>query len=218
MGKNPDDPKQTSTEIRFWNNGGPHHTWKRGLTWYKSLFSGECAGEKCANYIESPKAMAKLHKHAPDTKLVLCVRNPVDRLLSEFWMQHKKPDKIKKFPKFAKDKRARRRGEYSVQLLRSVFPLFRERQVYIVVQERMKQDLVGEMNRLYAWLGLDNHDAKVIDTSFASRDLPLDGYRTWSTGHTIPMAEKERDELQAYYMPFNEMLFSVMGGPIEEWQ
>ena len=89
MGNNWEDPKKASTEIRFWNNGDPYHTWEKGLEWYKNLFNGECCGEKCANYIESIAAMKRISENIPNVKIILNVRNPVDRVYSEFNMMKK---------------------------------------------------------------------------------------------------------------------------------
>jgi len=86
MCKNPEDPKQTSTEIRFWTNSAPHHNFDKGINWYKNLFSGECCGEKDADLIRSKKAMELISKYIPDVKLILTVRNPVDRAFSEYNM------------------------------------------------------------------------------------------------------------------------------------
>jgi len=217
MGKNPDDPKKTSTEIRFWNNGDPHRVWKKGFEWYKNLFSNKCSGEKCANYVESPKTIERMKRHIPDVKLVLCVRDPIARILSEFWMHNFKPEKISKFPKFARQHNILRRGEYITQLRRSVLDWFPRDQIYVVVQERMKNNTVSEMNKLYKWLGLETHDEVISRLPFGDRDKNVVGYRNWSTTHGVDMSVNTRKELADHYRGHNVSLFKFMGEEISEW-
>ena len=218
MARNPLDPKKTGVEIRFWNNGAPKKTWKRGFDWYKGLFEGKCCGEKCANYIESPKAMSRLHRAIPRIKLVLCVRNPVDRILSEFWMHHFKAEKIKKFARFSQEWGPRIRGAYIEQLDRSTLPLFDRDQIYVVVQERMKADTAAEMNKLYEWLGQKKIDLPVSDVSFIKRNAPLDGYRRWETSHSVDMCDSLREDLEKYYRKLNRRFYKWLGYRIEEWE
>ena len=217
MGKNPDDPKKTSTEIRFWNNGGPHYPWRRGLTWYKSLFSGTCAGEKCANYIESPSAMRLMCRHMPEAKIVVCIRNPVDRVLSEFWMHNFKPEKIKKFNKFAEAPGPRARSCYYDQLQRAVLPFYPKDQIYVVIQERMLKDTNKELNNLRLWLGLPFFNAPVNHISFRDRDLHIGGLRVWETEHKVDMSTSLRGELNEYFKPHNDKLFDWLGYSIDDW-
>ena len=218
MGKNPDDPKTTSTEIRFWNNGGPHRTWRNGIDWYKGLFDySKVCGEKCANYIESPKAISRMREHIPDLKLVLCVRQPTDRMLSEFWMHHTKPDKIAKFSGFAAESGPRMRSLYLKQLKRSVLLNYNISQIYVVIQERMAADTLGEINKLCNWLGLSPFNAKVAPVDFDKRDDDVAGLRVWETDHKVDMSSYMRKYLNDYFRPQNERFFDWLGHSIPEW-
>ena len=220
MGKNWEDPKKTSTEIRFWNNGGPHHTWKKkGIGWYKSLFSGGCCGEKSANYIESKAAFQRMHQHAPATKLILCVRNPVERAYSEYNMQrHTAPRKhTQGFNKAVNDAGYRKRGKYYEMLADNVLPFFPKNQIYIVIQERMYRDTVSEVNGLCDFLGVGHIEMDVQDISFKDRDGQTDSFRRWKTGYT-EMSQKSRRVLVDYYVEPNRKLFDFLGHEIEEWK
>lgn len=218
MGKNPNDPKRASTEIRFWNDGGPHHTWRKGIKWYKGLFNGRCCGEKCANYIESPIAMRRMHEHMPECKLVLCVRNPVERILSEFWMHHFKPEKIAKFPRFSRESGPRMRGQYMDQIRRSLWSAgWSPEQLYVVIQERMALNTALEMNKLFEWLGVEFHTPDVVDVTFEKRDQFVEGFRNWRTTHGCDMASETRVELERFYEPCNQRLFDITGERVAEW-
>lgn len=224
MGKNAEDPKRTSTEIRFWNNDGPYHVFSRGTGWYQGCFSNatQLAGEKCANYIESPMALRRISSQIPGVKLILCVREPVDRMLSEFWMHHLKPVKIKKFKRFSAGSSPRKRGQYFQQLERAVFPFFSDwrAQLYFLVQERMAANTTVETNKLFAWLGVDPYTPKTVEMKFVERDRPAPvagAFRNWKTDHGCDMDPGLRAELRKFYKPWNRKLFEIMGGRVDEW-
>ena len=67
--------------------------WARGRGWYASLFEdaepGQLRGEGSNRYIAGaahPRVAERLHGHAPEAKLVLMVRHPIERIVSA-WTQ-----------------------------------------------------------------------------------------------------------------------------------
>lgn len=226
MAKNPEDPKKASTELRFWNNGQPHFTWERkGLDWYKSLFDeNKCCGEKCANYIEQAVTMKRMSEYIPDVKLIICVRNPVDRAYSEYNMQKKKG-----LPPFSIDLAQKRgylyRGLYYQQLQNNVLPFFERKNIYVVVQEELKADTNLEINKIYDFLGVSRHNLNIENVKAeeaTNRDLDLDEdnkiqkYKNWSSQY-LPMEDHTRNQLSDYFRLENIALFDFLGKPIESW-
>lgn len=66
-----------------------HH--ERGLGWYRAHFplswrmsDGDIAGEATPNYLVHPDAPRRLHATTPDARLVVVVRNPVERAHSSW--------------------------------------------------------------------------------------------------------------------------------------
>ena len=59
-----------------------------GVDWYRQqmpgVSEGQVAVEKTPGYFHSPGVAARLHETAKETKLVLIVRNPVTRLISDY--------------------------------------------------------------------------------------------------------------------------------------
>lgn len=219
MGKNPEDPKKTSTEIRFWNNGPPHRTWNKGIEWYKSLFSGKCSGEKEAGYIYSWKTMQKIYDHIPNVKLILTIREPVDRAYSEYQM-----DKTLRFKKYnfsfeqalEKDKGYIKRGKYYELIKNNVMGLFSREQLYIVIQERMKNNTHEELNKIYKFLGVPEFHTQIQQVKFKNRDGKLNGYRTWSSSYP-PLDNNVREKYLPIFRKDNEKLFDFLGYEITEW-
>ncbi|NJR70893.1 MAG: sulfotransferase domain-containing protein, partial [Synechococcales cyanobacterium CRU_2_2] len=64
----------------------------RGLDWYLAHFPpmpqqpGWVTGETSPNYLYSDLAPERVHRHFPQTKLIVILRNPVDRTVSRFNM------------------------------------------------------------------------------------------------------------------------------------
>ncbi len=218
MCKNWEDPKIASTEIRFWNNGAPHRTWEKGIDWYKGLFEGNCCGEKSANYIEEVISMKRMADHVPDVKLILCIRDPIDRAYSEYQMQKDNISGITSGHLY--------RGLYYLQIRNHVLPCFPRENLYILIQERMKEDTTTELNKLYKFIGVNKCDfetTEVTSEEATNRELDLnkDGkikaYKKWSSKYEPMSSTTERDLLKYYEGP-NRLLFDFLGYKIKEWR
>ncbi len=62
----------------------------RGLDWYASLYRDARADQVCGDitpaYLVHPGAVADLARTLPDARVVVVLRNPVDRAYSHFWL------------------------------------------------------------------------------------------------------------------------------------
>lgn len=68
-------------ELKRWN-------YEKGVDWYLSQFGqaddNQLIGEYTPNYFSDVESAELIHKHYPEVKLILSLRNPVDRLLSHY--------------------------------------------------------------------------------------------------------------------------------------
>lgn len=65
---------------------------RRGRAWFDSLFdceSGQLRLDGSTDYFSSPPAPALLHAEAPDARIVVCLRHPVDRVVSHYWHERR---------------------------------------------------------------------------------------------------------------------------------
>ena len=72
-------------ETYFFNMGS---NWSKGFEWYESFFK-HChptakTGEFSPGYLTDPVAPEKIYKKHPNTKLIVSLRNPVDRAFSAY--------------------------------------------------------------------------------------------------------------------------------------
>ncbi len=63
--------------------------YEKGLDWYKKHFNHCGPGKKIIGeftpiYLHSPEVPERIHKHFPDTRLILILRNPIERLYSHY--------------------------------------------------------------------------------------------------------------------------------------
>ena len=61
----------------------------RGLAWLESMFQDspghKIKGELSVSYLTCPTACERLRKHSPHTKIIAILRDPVERVYSEYW-------------------------------------------------------------------------------------------------------------------------------------
>ena len=72
--------------------------WSKGLGYYGSLFAAmptdDLKGESSTHYTKLPtypRCADRLHEHLPDAKLIYVMRDPIDRIVSQYiheWSQH----------------------------------------------------------------------------------------------------------------------------------
>lgn len=66
----------------------------RGESWYERFFDhateGQILYDPTTTYIRSPWAPRRIAKENPDAKIMVCLRNPIDRAFSHYWHEKKK--------------------------------------------------------------------------------------------------------------------------------
>ena len=202
--------------------------WKKGVEWYKRRFSGPCAGEKTPEIMLRPLYISRMATTVPNAKLIVVLRNPVDRAYSNYMMFNQSElfnfkDKINMtFEKyitigmnFLRDKKIKDnsdekkastsidKGLYYQQLV-NVLKYYPREQIHIVIAEQMRKDTNKEINKIYKFFGLSSYDLsknKLYNTS--SKYQPMDSMI--------------RKKLVEFYKPYNEKLYKLLGYRIEEW-
>jgi len=65
----------------------------RGLEYYETCYFPDCGqtqlrGEKSASYMESALAAERLATHYPQAKIIILLRDPIERAISNYWFSH----------------------------------------------------------------------------------------------------------------------------------
>jgi len=196
-----------------------------GLNWYKSLFPTIFEKKKVEEkngkfitydvtpfYIYNEKVPKRIQKIIPDSKLILILRNPVDRAYSNYFItkQNKKFEDIiieeKEILKTINRKNKEEyykfvhtsllsRGFYAEQL-EKWFKIFPRNQILIIKSEDFAIQTNKIMNEIFNFLGLENFN--ILDDSKKNKIV----YE--------PMKEETRRELIEYFRPYNEKLYSMI--------
>lgn len=193
---------------------------KYGVPWYRSLFhhpERPCAGEKTPEYMLTSLCHQRLAQVAPDAKLIVSLRNPVDRAWSAIMHLRREPQQNwglaamkegsarEAFDRLVFehiDDEIVQRGLY-FQQLSGLLEHFPREQLLVVIQERMDQDHQGVMDRVFAHLGLQS--------------VPVPQERQMKGAHEDQRSTKALEKLRAHYRKPNQQLFELLGEEIPEW-
>jgi hypothetical protein len=198
--------------------------YEKGLSWYRSHFPNKkntITGESTPYYLYHPLCAERIARDIPDVKLVVMLRNPVDRAYSNYWLQVKQgkepfpfEDAIKAEEKriAGEEERILRdgnytslehrshsylaRGLYAIQLER-YFRYFERGRMLILKSEDFFRDPVSISIKTFEFLGVLSSDVKPI--------------RRHNAINYPKMREETRQQLTEYYRSHNEKLYSLLG-------
>lgn len=200
----------------------------KGMCYYKSSFplirdsKDKLVGEYTPFYLFHPLAVERISQHLPNVKIIVLLRNPVNRAYSHFNMKMEKGhdtetfeealaleesrlagevDKIRKDGSYNSwNFRAyayKSRGMYADQLER-VYKYFKKEQVLVLSSETFFKNHLEAMKEIYDFLGI---------SFFEPKDLHIRNKREYP----VPLSEKTRKELSDFFRPHNERLFEMIG-------
>jgi Sulfotransferase domain len=241
--------KAGTTSLYGWLSGHPYvapastkevhffdYNFFRGKDWYRAHFPLESSraeferehgrpfltGEASPSYISHYWAPQRIARMLPSVKLIVLLRNPVDRAYSQFSMsQREGEEELDSFEEaLAKEderldgERARcmadsrynswpigcwsylMRSRYAEQLERWL-PLFPREQFLFLDSEALARRPEQTLQGVYDFLGLPGDE---------SRELPF-----LHTGSYDPLPADVRERVSAYFRPHNERLYELLG-------
>lgn len=143
--------------------------YKKALLHYYNgieLENGEKLVAKNAILYTSEKAIKRLHEHSPGCKIVLILRNPVDRAYSAYLMEYNYADIGFPFEQImAVAAKADSSywpynlfidaGNYA-KYLKMIYKYFPKEQVKVVLCDEIDEDAVKVCQEIFCWLGVDD--------------------------------------------------------------
>ncbi|XP_054615364.1 heparan sulfate glucosamine 3-O-sulfotransferase 2 [Dunckerocampus dactyliophorus] len=223
------DVRALGTEPHFFDRN-----YDRGLDWYRSLMprtlDSQITLEKTPSYFVTREAPRRISSMSHQTKLIVVVRNPVTRAISDYTQTlSKKPD-IPTFEELAFKNRSQglvdtswnaiRIGMYSLHL-ENWLRYFHLSQMHFVSGERLITDPASEMGRVQDFLGLkriisDKHFYFNRTKGFPCLKKPESSGQPRclgkSKGRTHVQIDREViEQLQEFYRPFNVKFFETVG-------
>ncbi len=143
-------------EIHFFNKN-----YSRGLDFYAGYFSdcpaGRLKGEFTPRYFYSSEIPGRIKKNFPEVKLIVCLRNPVDRAESHYrhLIAHGRIS-----PKFSpgealeQEERLIDHGFYAARL-RRYFEIFPQENILIIFYDQMTSRPRETVQKVFRFLGVD---------------------------------------------------------------
>ncbi|XP_073414524.1 heparan sulfate glucosamine 3-O-sulfotransferase 6 [Dendrobates tinctorius] len=206
----------------------------KGLEWYRNLMprtlDGQITMEKTPSYFVTPEAPRRIYNMSKDTKLIVVVRNPVTRAISDYTQTLSKTPSLPTFQTLAFKNTsvgtidttwsAIRIGIYAKHLENwlQYFPLSK---FLFVSGERLVSDPAGEMGRVQDFLGLkrviiDKHFYFNKTKGFPCLKKPEGSGKPRCLGKSKGRPHPEIDKtlllrLQEFYRPYNMKFYQMTG-------
>jgi len=181
--------------------------WHRGIDWYFSLFpdvSGKISGDGSAMYLFRTLAMERMKQTIPDTKIIIMLRDPIDRLYSHFHHVAELAQKWEtRYPTFERFLDCAHENDYYiiarsiyVDSVKNCYRLFGEDQV-IVIKSETYFNYPNEYDRIISFLGLNEYH--------------LDASHFRSGNYKTKMLKETRNKLSDFFEPYNKQLYELIG-------
>jgi len=137
--------------------------WDRGIDWYRSHFTGTAAiyGEASPHYTNYPlyKGVAeKMHRVIPQAKLIYLVRNPLERLISQYLDRVKGGQEQRLIAEALanfSDSMYIWFSQYYMQL-EQYLPYYPRESFLILTAEKLKTERRATLRKVFDFLGVDN--------------------------------------------------------------
>lgn len=140
----------------------PEASWSKGIEWYSSLFRSEKAvcGEASAGYAwkeVNPSSAERMHRAVPSCKLIYCLRQPYERLVSHFEMDCRRGvfsgnfGEFLSHPKFGLARYASYYGRQLEEFLR----YFDRSQIHFVETSQLDRARTATLQGVFKFLGVD---------------------------------------------------------------
>jgi hypothetical protein len=168
---------------------------------YHAFFArpeGHLTGEWTPGYMLDAWTPALLRRAAPEARLLVLLRDPVERFRSGRTLAENRLT-VSSTTRAAANA-AFNRGLYADQLLR-LWRVFPPSQVLVLQYERCVRDAYGQLRRTYAFLGLDPAAAEDVDTAVRVNE---------SRGPKVRLGDWQASLLARCYAPENERLATLL--------
>jgi hypothetical protein len=223
-------------------------TFERGTDWYQTRFTGagpqhDAVGEVASGY-SLPHAIPRLAEHLPDARLVMALRNPVDRANSYYQGRSVKygwksfEEAVEAEPDILERGRYIEQIELLLQhydrdrvlvvfyddLIRNDRDYLRSILRFLNVDEHWQSPLLGKMVQTAAFprvrkiLRRLHMDGAIKMVSKSPLGDPIRRYLKASSNRRYPsLAPDVRQGLVDYYAPLNERLGAFCGRDLSHW-
>ncbi|MEB3341851.1 tetratricopeptide repeat protein [Okeania sp.] len=206
-------------ETHFW-----YRDFEKGINWYLAHFppipksEKFITGEATPNYLENYQSAERIYNVFPEVKLLVILRNPVDRAFSQYnhWIRlnwdnrsfetainseleilRKNPEKPQGDKNYwQQPENYIGRGVY-IEFIKEWLAVFPRKQILILKGEDLYEKPVKTMKKVWKFLELPEYQ--------------LPEYRKLNPGYYSPISDEMRQKLSEYFQPHNQRLEEYLG-------
>lgn len=196
--------------------------YSQGLDWYLAHFPALpqgpahpavfLTGEATPNYLYHPEAPERIHRHFPAMKLIVVLRNPVERALSHYYFLPQNDRALSAFERVV----MREQGRLQAALEKNPTPDEALRRcpylgngLYALHLQRWLRFFPPEQLLILPMENLAMRPAETVKTSFDFLEIPnyrLSEYKHHKEGSYPVLSEKLQRTLNKFFVPHNEQL------------
>lgn len=148
-----------------------------GIDWYQQHFNcqpEQIKGEFDAGYLVSENAAEQIKQTFPQTKLIVCLRNPIDRAYSNYLSVLGFDQRIGSFEETIKrNPKSLERGLYA-KYLKQYLALFPKEKILILIYENIKKDPIKFIQKIYKFLEVNGN---FVPSTANQKENPSQGYK-----------------------------------------
>ena len=226
--QHPQISKPQKKEIYFFST----NLYNKGIHWYRAHFpfqysSNQLTFEASTDYIFVPKAAELIYRCLPDVKLILLLRNPVDRAISHYFHQTQRyrerlsilealayennripsskalMERVTNIQNYKKDPYIvfsyKSRGLY-IEQVKKFLQYFPKERLFIVNSEKLYSQPDYVMKQIYHFLGIESN---YIVKDFTPKNVTSDSVKSY-------ISEDVYQYLNDYFEPFNRELYELI--------
>lgn len=147
----------------------------QGYSWYEGLFA-DCntkyVGEASTNYLWYKEAPARIYKYDSCSKIIISLRNPVDRAFSEYTRRIQRRGETRSFEEvLLQTNFLRKRSAYAASIERYL-SIFDRASIHFMLFERFKENPEKEIRKVFQFLDLST-DIKLDDARFDKNESKM---------------------------------------------
>jgi hypothetical protein len=164
--RHPEIYMPTKKELNFFFHDAEYG---KGEDFYQAYFAPspptvKAVGEASPGYICHPQAPERIHQLIPNAKLIVTVREPIERAYSQYWDNRRSLSETLTFPEVIEvaleaTYQPGRLGYFSrgtyMQYIHRYLALFPEENLLVLPFEDLKADPLGFYRRCFEFLGVD---------------------------------------------------------------
>jgi len=208
--------------------------YQRGWTWYLSHFPIQSSrafltGEATPNYMLYPEVMQRIIETLPNTKLIVLLRNPIERAYSHYHhiVELGFGDASESFEEALDHECDRKRNPWQLRDLSrrgfvesDYYYTLLSRGIYVAQLKPWMQKDTRSRFLILKSEDFFNDPGKTLSEVLHFLGLPAtnrSAFRKYNEAHYEPMPDALRSSLREFYRPYNDELSRLLDMEFEEW-